>query len=79
MQGRDSTRSSKDMLKTLEQAKLAHMGQIMASEDKSEAFIMQDDTSGKGKCCFPVHRLICPKQPLNRQEEECLIDTKCDG
>lgn len=70
--------SSKDMIKTLQEAKDSHMKQLMDSTEQSEAFLTDDGERNEISCCFPLYRAIFPKQPLTNEELECLVQEESD-
>ena len=66
--------SSKDMIRTLQEAKDSHMKELMEKTEPSETFFTDEsDISGKS-CCFPLYRTVFPQQPLSNEELECLVD-----
>ncbi|KAK2561023.1 hypothetical protein P5673_016153 [Acropora cervicornis] len=67
--------SSKDMIKTLQEAKESQMKEFMENDDLQETFLINESDIHSNSCCFPVHRAFFPKQPLNNEELECLVDT----
>lgn len=70
--------SSKDMVKTLQEAKDSHMKQLMENTEQSEAFITDECEINQKSCCFPLYRAIFPKQPLTNEERECLVQEEKD-
>ena len=64
---------SKDIIRTLLEAKDAHMKQLMDSRDALETFVMDDSEVNGSQCCFPLYRIAFPKQPLTKEELECLV------
>lgn len=70
--------SSKDMVKTLQEAKDSHMKQLMECTEQSEAFLTDDCEINQMSCCFPLYRAIFPKQPLTSEERECLVQEEKD-
>lgn len=67
--------SSKDMIKTLQEAKESQMKELMEDDDLQETFLIDESDVNSNSCCFPVYRAFFPKQPLNNEELECLVDT----
>ena len=66
--------SSKDMIRTLQEAKDSHMKELMDKAEPSEMFFTDEsDISGKS-CCFALYRTMFPQQPLSNEELECLVD-----
>lgn len=70
--------SSKDMVKTLQEAKDSHMKQLMECTEQSEAFLTDDCEINQMSCWFPLYRAIFPKQPLTNEEHECLVQEEKD-
>ena len=62
------------MIKTLQEAKDSHMKQLMDRTEQSEVFLTDDGERNQTSCCFPLYRAVFPKQPLNSDELECLVD-----
>lgn len=62
------------MIKTLQEAKDSHMKQLMDTTEQSEVFLIDDGERNKTSCCFPLYRAVFPKQALNREELECLVE-----
>ncbi|XP_022786275.1 uncharacterized protein LOC111326529 [Stylophora pistillata] len=71
--------SSKEMIKTLQEAKDTHMKHLMDSSEQSEAFLTDEGERNDNSCCFPMYRAVFPKQPLNNEELECLVGDKEDN
>ena len=70
--------SSKEMVRTLQEAKESHMKQLMESTEQSEAFVTDECERNQISCCFPLYRAIFPKQPLTNEEHECLVQEEKD-
>ena len=70
--------SSKDMVKTLQEAKESHMKQLMENTEQSERFLTDECEINQMSCCFPLYRAIFPKQPLTNEERECLVQEEKD-
>ena len=70
--------SSKDMIKTLQEAKDSHMKQLMDKTEQSEVFLTDEGERNENSCCFPLYRAVFPKQPLSNEELECLVEDEND-
>lgn len=70
--------TSRDMIKTLQEAKDSQMKELMDKTEIQEIFMTDDSDLSGSSCCFPLYRVMFPKQPLNNEELECLVDNDND-
>lgn len=63
------------MINTLQQAKENQMKEFMENDDLQETFLIDESDIRSNSCCFPIYRAFFPRQPLNNEELECLVDT----
>ena len=66
--------SSKDMIRTLQEAKDSHMKELMDKSEPLESFFTDETETSGSSCCFPLYRAVFPKQPLSNEELECLVE-----
>ena len=71
--------SSKEMIKTLQEARDTHMKHFMDRPEQSEAFLTDGGERNDNSCCFPAYRVVFLKQPLNNEELECLVEDNEDN
>lgn len=62
------------MIRTLQEAKESHMKELMDNSEPSGSYVIVESEMNGSSCCFPMYRALFPKQPLNNEELECLVE-----
>ena len=50
------------------------MKELMDNREPTGSFVIVESEMNGNSCCFPMYRALFPKQPLNNEELECLVE-----